>query len=118
EELENIIRKALACKVEDRYLSANELADDLLGFLFSHRLKVSARDLSALLKDVRAHKDAEDARHKAGGDGGLNLIEQLMAEELANFRSIDEDSGQGASDSQAGARSLINDDDLGEFDSS
>jgi len=118
EELENIIRKSLAQDVNDRYLTANEFADDLLGFLFSHRLKVSARDLSALLEELRAFKDAKDASDKARGDGGLNLIEQLMAEELANFRSIDEDSGGEANESQTGSRSLLNDDELADFDSS
>src|SRR5690606_39766136 len=46
----------------------------------------------------------------------MNLIEQLMAEELANFRSIDEDSGKGDA-GQTGSRSLL-DDELGDFDSS
>jgi eukaryotic-like serine/threonine-protein kinase len=116
EELENIIRKSLARDVDQRYLTASEFADDLLGFLFSHRLKVSARDLSKLLEELREFKQAQDASEKARGSGGLNLIEQLMAEELANFRSIDEDSGKGEA-GQTGARSLL-DDELGDFDSS
>ncbi len=118
QELEDIIRKSLARDLDQRYRSASEFADDLLAFLFSHRLKVSARDLSALLKDLREFKQAKDAKEKAAGDGGMNLIEQLMAEELANFRSIDEDSGGGAASSHAGARSLLDDDELGDFDSS
>ncbi|WP_146156128.1 serine/threonine protein kinase, partial [Enhygromyxa salina] len=113
EELENIIRKSLTRDVDERYRTAADFADDLLGFLFSHRLKVSARDLSALLADVREAKQAKDAKDKASGSGGMNLIEQLLAEELANFRSIDDDSGEGSSEAM-GSRSLLDD----EFDSS
>lgn len=116
EELENIIRKSLTRDPDQRYRSASEFADDLLAFLFAHRLKVSARDLSNLLKDLRQFKQAKEAKEKAAGDRRMNLIEQLMAEELANFRSIDEDSGKGASSGE-GARSLL-DDELGDFDSS
>ena len=118
EELENIIRKSLARDLDQRYRTASEFADDLLAFLFSRRLKVSARDLSNLLKDLREFRQAKEAQEKAAaGDRSMNLIEQLMAEELANFRSIDEDSGKGANSGQDGARSLL-DDELGDFDSS
>ena len=117
DELEQIIRKSLARDVDQRYLTAADFADDLLAFLFKHRLKVSARDLANLLKELREFKEAKDARERASAGGGMNLIEQLMAEELANFRSIDEDS-DGGGDAKAGARSLIDDDDLGDFDSS
>jgi serine/threonine protein kinase len=117
EELENIIRKSLTRDLDQRYRTANEFADDLLGFLFARRLKVSARDLSNLLTDLREYKQAKEAKEKAAGDRSMNLIEQLMAEELANFRSIDEDSGKEAGSGATGARSLL-DDELGDFDSS
>jgi serine/threonine protein kinase len=117
EELEAIIRKSLTRDPEQRYRTANEFADDLLGFLFSRRLKVSTRDLSNLLSELREFKEAKEAREKAGSDRGMNLIEQLMAEELANFRSIDEDSGEGGDSGHTGARSLL-DDEFGDLDSS
>lgn len=117
DELENIIRKSLARDLDQRYRTASEFADDLLAFLFSRRLKVSARDLSNLLKELRAFKEAKDAKDKAAGDRSMNLIEQLMAEELANFRSIDEDSGKSGGSGQTGSRSLL-DEELGDFDSS
>ncbi|PRQ01142.1 serine/threonine protein kinase [Enhygromyxa salina] len=110
-ELERIILKSLTRDVNDRYRNAADFADALLGYLFENRLKVSARDLSTLMGDLRERKEAED-KVKAKTD--LNLIEQLMAEELANFRSIDEDSGEGEAGEATGSRALLEDD----FDSS
>ncbi|NVB40238.1 protein kinase [Pseudenhygromyxa sp. WMMC2535] len=114
-ELEQIILKSLARDENQRYQSAAEFADDLLSFLFSHRLKVSARDLSATMAELRQIEEAKVQRERAVG-GPANLIMQLMAEELANFRSIDEDSDAG--DQRTGAHSLIDDEDFGNFDSS
>ena len=114
-ELERILLKSLARDVNDRYRTAADFAEDLLEFLFANRLKVSARDLSKLMSDLRRLKEAKDAKDKAEGKRELTLVEQLMAEELANFRSIDDDSGAGADDGPRGSQSLYADDD---FDSS
>jgi len=113
-DLERILLKSLARDVDDRYLSAADFAEDLLEFLFAHRLKVSARDLSKLMADLRRIKEAKDAKDKAEGKREMTLIEQLMAEELANFRSIDDSDG-GNDDGPRGSQSLYDDDD---FDSS
>jgi serine/threonine-protein kinase len=83
EELENIVRRALAREPADRYSSAGDFGDDLLGFLFSHGLKFSARDLSDYLNGVRA---ATPAAQPAGMS---NLIIDLIQDELVNFRSLD-----------------------------
>ncbi len=119
DELEQIIRRSLTRDPDQRYHTAAEFADDLLAFLFSHRLKVSARDLANLLLEVRAEKEAREAaeRAQAESSGGNNLIQQLLIEELANFRSIDEDDDSPATSGRTGANSLI-DDELGGFDSS
>jgi serine/threonine protein kinase len=114
DELEQIIRKSLARDPEERYLTAAEFAEDMLGFLFSHRLKVSARDLSNVLADLKAVKEAKEAQEQADS-GGNNLISQLLAEELAHFRSIDDESPTDTGNT--GAHSLYSDD-LGDFDSS
>jgi serine/threonine protein kinase len=113
DQLEKIIRKSLARDLDQRYRNASEFAEDLLEFLFANRLKVSARDLSNLLADLRRIREAKDAQDKAAGKREMTLIEELMAEELANFRSIDDESDQGHS-SETGSRSLLDDD----FDSS
>ena len=113
-DLERILLKSLARDVNDRYLTAADFAEDLLEFLFAHRLKVSARDLSRLMSDLRRIKEAKEAKEKAEGKREMTLIEQLMAEEMANFRSIDDDTG-GDDDGPRGSQSLYEDDD---FDSS
>lgn len=113
EQLEKIIRKSLARDLDQRYRNADEFADDLLEFLFANRLKVSARDLSNLLADLRRIREAKEAQDKAAGKREMTLIEELMAEELANFRSIDDESAE-EHGSSTGSRSLLDDD----FDSS
>lgn len=111
DELEQIILRSLARDPDQRYATAADFADDLLAFLFAHRLKVSARDLSNVLAELRAFKEATEAQEQADS-GGNNLISQLLAEELAHFRSIDDESP--AEIGRTGSHSLFNDD----FDSS
>jgi serine/threonine protein kinase len=113
EQLEKIIRKSLARDLDQRYRNAAEFAEDLLEFLFANRLKVSARDLSNVLADLRVIREAKEAQDKAAGKREMTLIEELMAEELANFRSIDDESAEEHA-SSTGSRSLLDDD----FDSS
>ena len=90
-ELEEIIRSALAREPADRYQEASDFADDLLGFLFSRKLKVSGRTLRGLLDELR-RKDPEPAPAKKPPESSGNLILQLIEEEFTNFKSIDEDS--------------------------
>jgi serine/threonine-protein kinase len=89
EELETILLKALAQDPKNRYQHCNDLADDLLGVLFSHGLKVSSRDLRSLLAVIRKKKPKLEAIQPAGAK---NLIMDLLQEEMMSFRSIDEDS--------------------------
>ncbi len=96
DELEGIIRKALAREPEDRYPSANDFADDLLGFLFSYSLKFSARDLGSFLAGLK--KKTPDPQSMAGPS---NLILDLIDDELLHFRSLDE-SGNSPAPSAAG----------------
>jgi serine/threonine protein kinase len=114
DELEQIILRSLARDPDDRYATAADLADDLLAFLFAHRLKVSARDLSNVLAELRAFKEATEAQEQADS-GGNNLINQLLADELAHFRSIDDESP--TEPGRTGAHSLFSDE-MSDFDSS
>jgi eukaryotic-like serine/threonine-protein kinase len=113
DQLEKIILKSLARDLDQRYRNASEFAEELLEFLFANRLKVSARDLSDLLADLRSIREAKEAQDKAAGKREMTLIEELMAEELANFRSIDDEAAT-EHDASTGSRSLLDDD----FDSS
>jgi serine/threonine-protein kinase len=65
------------------------------------------------LADLRVIREAKEAQDKAAGKREMTLIEELMAEELANFRSIDDEAAEEHA-SSTGSRSLLDDD----FDSS
>lgn len=85
-ELEAIIRKALARDADQRYQKASEFADDLLGFLFSRSLKVSARDLRELIAELRKKRGPR----KEPKPNESNVILKLIEDEFADFRSIDQ----------------------------
>jgi serine/threonine-protein kinase len=87
QELERIIRKALARELRVRYQRASDFADDLLGFLFSRSLKVSTRELADLLDDLRRSGQSRNEPMA----GGSSLIMKLINEEFTKFRSLDED---------------------------
>lgn len=91
-ELEGIIRRALARDPNQRYQSASDLADDLLGFLFSRSLKVSARDLTAIIADLRKKQPLAQAPKPDDS----NVILKLIEDEFADIRSLgdeEDDSG-------------------------
>ena len=89
EEVETILRKALAKDPDERYSTSSAFADDLVGALFNHRMRVSDRDLKQLLAEYRAmRKEQSGAKLKV--DAGNDLIMGLLAEEMTSFRSIDD----------------------------
>jgi serine/threonine protein kinase len=107
EELERVLMTALDKDINKRYQSADDFAEALIGFLFSTRLKVSARDLIEFCRPVREEQENErrQAEKKANEErspGGNNLIINLINEEMLHFRSLgqeqekkDENSGLG-----------------------
>ncbi|MCA9711526.1 MAG: protein kinase, partial [Myxococcales bacterium] len=86
-ELEGIIRKALARDPDQRYQKASEFADDLLGFLFSRSLKVSARDLRELIAELRKKQPVR----KDPKPNESNVILKLIEDEFADIRSLEDD---------------------------
>src|SRR5499427_627292 len=52
-ELEQIVRKSLAKDVNDRYQEAADMGDALTQYLFSRRMKVTSRDVGALVRDTQ-----------------------------------------------------------------
>ena len=82
-ELEDIVRKALAKRKEDRYQNATDLQDALAQYSYSRGLKVIARDIAELVRAVPggpAHAvgrgQAEDQHHRppaAGRDRQVHL---------------------------------------------
>jgi serine/threonine-protein kinase len=87
-ELEQVIGRALAGDPDQRYRTCAEFADDLLGVLFGMGQRVSARDLQHMLEGMR--EEHSDPQQKAVASGA-GLIAELLADEVANFRSIGED---------------------------
>lgn len=82
-ELEAIVRKALAKDRNQRYQSAADLADALAHYLFSHRLKVTARDIAELVKLVQA-----DAGNKKAQQPKASLIDALIMDEMQKMTSL------------------------------
>jgi len=79
EELDQMVRKALAKDPRRRYHSAQEMGDDLMQFLFSRGLKVSSYDLSEFLRSIFAAEEVaeETITHER--------IHSLISEEILSL---------------------------------
>ena len=95
-ELEDIVRKALAKRKEDRYQNANDIQDALAQYAYSRGLKVIARDIAELVRQC-----LEDRRMQSGeGKPKTSIIDHLLQDEIAKFTSVEDE------DQDAGARPL------------
>lgn len=109
EDLEAILMKALHKDISQRFQTADDFADALIGFLFQHRMKVSARDLITYCAPIREEQEAERraAEKKANEErspGGNNLIINLINEEMLHFRSLGQEDKK---EPQAGAQPVV-----------
>jgi serine/threonine-protein kinase len=95
-ELEEVVRKALARDPEERYSSAADLADALAQYLFSRRMKVTSRDIAALVKDAQVEMMRK--RSVAPKD---SLIDALILDEMQKMTSLVE--GEGGEGGEGGA---------------
>jgi serine/threonine-protein kinase len=100
-ELEQIIRKALAREPNDRYQSASDLSEALSAFLFSRRMKVTARDIAALVKDTQV-----EMMRKRSAEPKDSLIDALILDEMQKMQSLFEAGEKQAGDGDDGASSL------------
>jgi len=82
-ELEAVVRKALARDVEERYQSAADLADALAQYLFSRRMKVTARDIAALVRDAQV-----EMMRKRSAEPKESLIDALIVDEMEKMTSL------------------------------
>jgi eukaryotic-like serine/threonine-protein kinase len=82
-ELEAVVRKALAKDVNDRYQSAADLGDALAQFLFSRRMKVTARDIAAVVKDTQV-----EMMRKRSAEPKPSLIDGLILDEMQKMTSL------------------------------
>lgn len=100
-ELEAIVRKALAQDPENRYQQAADLGDALSQYLFSRRMKVTARDIAALVRDAQVERARQrNLRPKE------SLIDDLIQDEMAKITSLIDGDAPAAADAAEGSMSL------------
>jgi eukaryotic-like serine/threonine-protein kinase len=91
-EIEEVCRKALAKRVEDRFQTAADLQDALAHYLFSRGLKMIQRDIADLvrgcLEDLATLSGAKRPRP--------NIIDTLLHEEIHSFTSVEFDDANAA----------------------
>jgi serine/threonine-protein kinase len=101
-ELEGIVRKALARDANDRYQNAADLGDALSQYLFSRRMKVTARDIGGLVKDAQV-----EMMRKRSSEPKDSLIDALILDEMQKMTSLLGSEGQAAAGGNAeGSMSL------------
>jgi eukaryotic-like serine/threonine-protein kinase len=84
-ELEQVVRKALARDLNQRFQTAGDLQDALAQYLFSQRLKVTSRDIEQLVQGCLREKQRSQPKAQPIG----NLIDTLINEEIVKFTSLD-----------------------------
>src|SRR5450432_190897 len=94
-ELEAVVRKSLARDPNDRYQSAADLGDALTQYLFSHRMKVSSRDIATLVRDAQV-----EMMRKRSAEPKESLIDALIKDEMNKMTSL---VGEGGEEDSAGA---------------
>lgn len=83
-ELEEIVRKALAREPDDRFQEAADLGDSLAQYLFSRRLKVTARDIASLVRDAAQQEE----RRRSDAAPKSALIDALIQDEMGKLTSL------------------------------
>ena len=87
DEFEAVLTKALTTDPKDRYQTAREFEDELAGYLFSQRKKVTATDIAVLVKGILA-QDSEALPPTPSNQ--QSIIDKLIQEELLRFTSLDD----------------------------
>jgi len=85
-ELEEVVRKSLARRPDDRFQSATDLQDALAHYLFSRGLKMIQRDISDLVRSC-----IEDSTAVSGAvrKPKTNIIDTLLQDEIQSFTSVE-----------------------------
>jgi serine/threonine-protein kinase len=82
-ELEQVVRKALARDPDDRYMHAADLGDALAQYLFSRRMKVTARDIAQLVRDAQLEQ-----MRKRSSEPKESIIDALINDEVQRLSSL------------------------------
>lgn len=90
EELEGVLRRALARDKSQRFATAEEFSDELATFLVRHRMKATSGELARVVHEVVAARAEEKARTVTAGAASTSSgdIDQLIQEELLRFTSL------------------------------
>jgi serine/threonine protein kinase len=85
-ELEEIVRKSLARRPDDRFQSATDLQDALAHYLFSRGLKMIQRDIADLVRSC-----IEDSTMASGTarKPKTNIIDTMLQDEIQSFTSVE-----------------------------
>jgi len=100
-EIEQVVRKALARNPDDRYQNAADLGDALSQFLFSRRMKVTARDIAALVRDTQV-----EMMRKRSAEPKDSLIDALILDEMQKMTSLIDGNGAPQNATSEGSMSL------------
>jgi serine/threonine-protein kinase len=101
-ELEGVVRKALARDPDERYASASDLGDALAQYLFSRRMKVTARDIANLVKDTQV-----EMMRKRSAEPKESLIDGLILDEMQKMTSlVENEDGKPSAGGSEGSLSL------------
>jgi serine/threonine-protein kinase len=100
-ELEQVVRRSLARDPNERYQNAADLGDALAQFLFSRRMKVTARDIAALVRDTQV-----EMMRKRSAEPKDSLIDALILDEMQKMTSLVDGEGAPASGTNEGSMSL------------
>jgi serine/threonine-protein kinase len=87
-EFEEICRKALTRRMEDRFQTATDLQDALAHYLFSRGLKMIQRDIAELVRACQEDQATQSAGAKAKRFG---TIDTILHSELDAFTSLEFD---------------------------
>jgi eukaryotic-like serine/threonine-protein kinase len=85
-ELEDVVRKALAKRKEDRFQSATDLQDALAQYSYSRGLKVISRDIAELVRQCLEDKRMQSGEAKPTK---TSIIDHLLQDEIVKFTSVD-----------------------------
>ena len=91
-EFEEICRKALARRTEDRFQSATDLQDALAHYLFSRGLKMIQRDIAEM---VRTCIEDQATQSSGGKVRRFGTVDNILHKELDAFTSFDFDNPEG-----------------------
>lgn len=85
DQLDALLKKAMARDRDERFSSAQELGDAIADYLFHHRLKVTSYDIARMMTGVVAVRERERAKR-----ADPSIIDKLIQDELLAFTSLDQ----------------------------